>query len=225
MLIPSQLLLCWAHWQRVPFTTKCAVRDNYRRGQELDRNPTGAWVVAAQRAICAVAVREKLLRAVDAELLVWRCIALFVNHQGPVNPPPPTRVVNRHKGASFDTYIGRGSPFGNPYSHHSLTTDATRRPKTIRVRTRAVAIAKYREWITSGLVLEGWVKPTVQQILDLKSKRLGCSCKPAPCHGDVLAELADRSTWWFQTDGTSSHPADCACPRCEQIHADDLISF
>ena len=26
---------------------------------------------------------------------------------------------------------------------------------------------------------------------ELKGKRLGCWCKPGPCHGDVLARLAD----------------------------------
>jgi hypothetical protein len=28
--------------------------------------------------------------------------------------------------------------------------------------------------------------------IELKGKTLGCWCKPLPCHGDLLAELADR---------------------------------
>ena len=33
----------------------------------------------------------------------------------------------------------------------------------------------------------------IQQIpIELKGKTLGCWCKPDPCHGDVLAELADK---------------------------------
>jgi hypothetical protein len=28
--------------------------------------------------------------------------------------------------------------------------------------------------------------------LELKDKTLGCWCKPLPCHGDILAEIADR---------------------------------
>jgi hypothetical protein len=31
----------------------------------------------------------------------------------------------------------------------------------------------------------------VNNILDLESKILGCWCKPAPCHGDVLVEYLD----------------------------------
>ena len=36
-------------------------------------------------------------------------------------------------------------------------------------------------------------KPELLKLIpkELKGKRLGCWCKPLPCHGDVLAELAD----------------------------------
>ena len=34
----------------------------------------------------------------------------------------------------------------------------------------------------------------LDQIDELKDKILGCWCKPLPCHGDVLAELANRLT-------------------------------
>ena len=32
----------------------------------------------------------------------------------------------------------------------------------------------------------------LDQIHELKDKILGCWCKPLPCHGDILAELANR---------------------------------
>jgi Domain of unknown function (DUF4326) len=32
----------------------------------------------------------------------------------------------------------------------------------------------------------------LKQIHELKDKTLGCWCKPEPCHGDVLIELADK---------------------------------
>ena len=32
----------------------------------------------------------------------------------------------------------------------------------------------------------------LDQIYELKNKILGCWCNPKPCHGDVLAELAER---------------------------------
>jgi hypothetical protein len=43
-------------------------------------------------------------------------------------------------------------------------------------------------------------KPELLKLIpvELKGKSLGCWCKPLPCHGDVLAELAD-------TDATFNH--------------------
>ena len=32
-------------------------------------------------------------------------------------------------------------------------------------------------------------KITIDDLLSLDGKRLGCYCKPKPCHGDVLVEL------------------------------------
>jgi hypothetical protein len=47
-------------------------------------------------------------------------------------------------------------------------------------------IEKYRVWIQT--------QPQLMAALgELRGKVLGCWCKPlAACHGDVLAELADR---------------------------------
>ena len=51
--------------------------------------------------------------------------------------------------------------------------------------TRKEVIEKYRVYVM-----------TRQDLLDhlhiLKGKTLGCFCNPKPCHGDVLAELADK---------------------------------
>jgi len=88
-------------------------------------------------------------------------------------------VVNiRHFGSEYDVYIGRGSKWGNPFSHKSGTL-----AKHV-VKTRKEAIECYREWVLT--------QPTLlQDILDgeLDGKRLGCFCKPYDCHGDVLLEL------------------------------------
>ena len=43
----------------------------------------------------------------------------------------------------------------------------------------------YREWIMQQTDL-------LADLHELKGKTLGCWCKPRWCHGDVLAELADR---------------------------------
>lgn len=95
-----------------------------------------------------------------------------------------TTVVNRRKEPE-DVYIGRGSPFGNPYSHTKSDFN------TIVVSSREIAIELYELWLTTDQVLPGWSKPTTDQIKALRGKRLGCFCRPQRCHGDVLARLAD----------------------------------
>lgn len=73
----------------------------------------------------------------------------------------------------FDVYIGRPSRWGNPFA---IGRDGT----------RADVIAKYRAWITDQPDL-------LASIRSLHGKRLGCYCSPRPCHGDVLAELAEAA--------------------------------
>jgi hypothetical protein len=75
-----------------------------------------------------------------------------------------------------NVYIGRGSPYGNPYSH--LKNSAAE----WKVSTREEAIAKYRTWILSRPDL-------LERLKELKGKRLGCWCSPKSCHGEVLLEL------------------------------------
>ena len=82
------------------------------------------------------------------------------------------------KRESYDIYIGRPSPFGNPFSHKENTL------AEFKVDTREEAVEKYREWFLSH--------DNYQEVLDyLRGKTLGCWCKPKACHGDVLVELAN----------------------------------
>lgn len=83
----------------------------------------------------------------------------------------PTTVVHC-KRQEYDVYIGRPSRWGNPF-------------QIGRDGSRAGVIAKYRGWILKH--------PTLLKALpELRGKRLGCFCHPLACHGDVLAELADK---------------------------------
>ena len=75
-----------------------------------------------------------------------------------------------------NVYIGRGSPWGNPYSH--LENSAAE----WKVGSREEAIAKYRTWILSRPEL-------MEKLKELKGKRLGCWCIPDSCHGSVILEL------------------------------------
>ncbi len=81
-----------------------------------------------------------------------------------------TTVVNVDKGEKFDVYIGRGSKWGNPYA---IGFDGD----------RDEVIQKYKYDFEKG-----FLKFTKEDVLELKGKTLGCHCKPAACHGDVLAE-------------------------------------
>lgn len=90
-----------------------------------------------------------------------------------------TKIVNKHHKVPYDVYIGRGSIWGNPFSH----MDGTQ--AQFKVATREEAIEKYREWILT--------KPRLlDKLHELKGKTLCCYCKPLPCHGDVLVELINE---------------------------------
>jgi len=80
----------------------------------------------------------------------------------------------------FDVYIGRPSIWGNPFSH--LPSSAAR----FRVATREEAIEQYEAWLLSHPALVERARR------ELAGKVLGCWCKPLPCHGDVLARIANE---------------------------------
>lgn len=93
-----------------------------------------------------------------------------------------TRAVNL-RFEEYDEYIGRGSEWGNLWSHKKSSQ------ATYIVATREDAVRAHRFWVNRRLELG---EPgLVEKIRALKGKRLGCYCKPAACHGDTLAELAD----------------------------------
>jgi hypothetical protein len=91
-----------------------------------------------------------------------------------------TRVVHCKK-EPFDVYIGRPSKWGNPFT--DLDLDKTK--AQFHAQNRTDAIAKYRAWILTQPQL-------IKSLPELKGKTLGCWCAPKACHGDVLAELAEK---------------------------------
>lgn len=94
-----------------------------------------------------------------------------------------TRVVNRHREA-FDIYVGRGSRWGNDYSHLPGTR------ATMLVASREEAVRSYAVQLACA-VLSGAV--TIRDLAALQGHTLGCYCKPQSCHGDVLATAADAA--------------------------------
>jgi hypothetical protein len=87
-------------------------------------------------------------------------------------------VVHCHH-APYNIYIGRGSIFGNPYSH---IPDSK---ALYIVKTREEAIKRYAEYLLTNDYL-------VSMIPTLKHKILGCYCYPLSCHGHILAALANE---------------------------------
>lgn len=81
------------------------------------------------------------------------------------------KVFNKyHNTAPKDAvYIGRGSPYGNPYV---IGKDGS----------RAEVIEKFKLHVLPKLDLS-----------PLKGKDLICFCKPKACHGDILLEEANKN--------------------------------
>lgn len=92
-----------------------------------------------------------------------------------------TIVVNKYK-EPFDVYIGRGSVWGNPFSHLPETK------ALYKVETREEAVANYKEYLWHQM-REGFI--THDMLTSLTGKRLGCYCKPKSCHGDVIAKAVE----------------------------------
>lgn len=93
------------------------------------------------------------------------------------------RVVHCKKDP-FDVYIGRGSVWGNPYSHKEGTLAEH------VVSSRSEAIKKYEEYLLANEELMG-------RLHELKGKTLGCWCKPKSCHGDILLMYANGPSRLF----------------------------
>lgn len=74
-----------------------------------------------------------------------------------------------------DIRIQRGSIWGNPHGEpHWTRSDYLENYKT-----------HLKEQIRTG-------KITRADLESLRGKKLGCGCKPLPCHGDILANLVNR---------------------------------
>ena len=93
------------------------------------------------------------------------------------------RVVHCKK-EEFDVYIGRGSKWGNHYSHK----EGTLAEEVVESRTEA--IKKYEEYLLSN-------EDLMSSLSELKGKVLGCWCKPKSCHGDILLKYANGPSQLF----------------------------
>ncbi len=85
-------------------------------------------------------------------------------------PEVYNKYHNPPKGA---IYIGRGSPWGNPFP---ITT----------TEDRDYVCDKYEALVEADPLLKERIKR------ELKGKDLICFCKPKRCHGDYLLKIANE---------------------------------
>lgn len=102
-----------------------------------------------------------------------------------------TTVVNIRNSKNY-LYVGRGSIFGNPFSHMPGTK------ANVLTKTKEESIQYFKEWVNRD---PKWkhVEPEQRNTLlaslyQLRNRRLGCYCSPLPCHADILAKMADGET-------------------------------
>jgi hypothetical protein len=127
----------------------------------------------ARKNVMIAAVREPSGYTKNQELMHCGREAHYVEES------KKTKVVNRHF-QEYDKYIGRGSKWGNPFSHQ----DGTK--ALYKVATREEAIEKYDKWLDTQPEL-------LAALEELRGQRLGCYCAPRPCHGDVLVRRLEKN--------------------------------
>jgi hypothetical protein len=85
------------------------------------------------------------------------------------------RVLNRKRDGQpqGSIYVGRGSPWGNPFR---IGPDGTRED----------VIRKFETYARQRLEREpDWLAP-------LRGRDISCWCEPLPCHGHVIAILLEE---------------------------------
>jgi len=87
------------------------------------------------------------------------------------------RILNKHTHGipAGAVYIGRGSPWGNPFV---IGRDGT----------RAEVIAKYEAWLDTQPQL-------LARLPELKGRGLVCFCFPKSCHGEGLRRRANAPVY------------------------------
>ena len=100
-----------------------------------------------------------------------------------------TTVVNKRargfKPNVNQRYIGRGSIWGNPFTHLPLS----RTKAQFQVKTGEESMVCFEAWFRERLANDSNLR---QKLLELDGHELVCYCKPAPCHGEILIKLIEE---------------------------------
>ena len=127
-----------------------------------------------------------------------------------------TTVVNiRSLGGvrpEYDVYIGRANP------RAGLPASKWGNPFTVNAKgNHTAAAAAYQRWLEAPEQAH-----LLRAIPELVGQRLGCWCKPAVCHGDILARYANAyaaGNWQPPDDGKPPAAAMRRCVPDEEVRA------
>ena len=155
-------------------------------------------MVRAQANHTVRASNWRFILALLASAMLSNCVAgTKPTLEKPPYPDPETRVVNLAT-EDYDAYIGRRSVprphmlsealqagedgwLGNPHPIGRCEFGAEEHP-------RDECIEAFRTDFHIKLADDDAFRKAV---LDLRGKRLGCYCKPKPCHGDVIRDYIE----------------------------------
>ncbi len=146
----------------VPYVTPDDPPVGYHGGLRF----TVAQAEAAVQQRLPIAWSNETVEYWQAFEMAWR----DATRRAPLEPKRQAKVVHcRHE--AFDVFIGRPTQWASPYH---IGPDGTREQ----------TVAKFLKFVarSPGLLRAVWT---------LQGKDLGCRCTPLPCHGDVLARLAN----------------------------------
>ena len=103
--------------------------------------------------------------------------------------------LNTDKPPMGVAYVGRPTPFGNPYSIYAGKKKAKNvAEESIHLcKTRAEAVEKFKEYCKRNTGIE----PMARKYL--KGKDLSCWCVPDQCHAMVLMDMANAPEIKTQT--------------------------
>ena len=100
-----------------------------------------------------------------------------------------TTVVNKRardfRSNPNQIYIGRGSQWGNPFTHLPLEKTKAK----WQVKTEEESMTSYEAWIREKLAKDPILRA---QLFGLDGHELVCYCKRRPCHGDILVKLIEE---------------------------------
>ena len=100
-----------------------------------------------------------------------------------------TRVVNL-KHEKYDVYIGRKGKGKDGYFGNPVVVGRRCNCGVVHLSAGSTLVC-YRRYFYERIKNDEMFRAMVGE---LKGKRLGCFCKPAPCHGDIIKDYLDART-------------------------------